>query len=121
MVRAYIVQTGTPPGMLAAIADKPIGSALQLMHQSPQEPWSLESLSRRVGMSRSAFAARFNQLVGQTPMHYLTFWRMQKARASGRIPAQHRRDRRTGGLSVGGGLQQGFQENRRRRTGRLSA
>ena len=80
MVRAYIVQTGTPPGMLAAIADKPIGSALQLMHQSPQEPWSLESLSRRVGMSRSAFAARFNQLVGQTPMHYLTFWRMQKAR-----------------------------------------
>ena len=31
-------------------------------------------------MSRSAFAARFNQLVGQTPMQYLTFWRMQKAR-----------------------------------------
>lgn len=80
MVRAYIAQAGTPPGMLAAIADKQIGSALQLMHQAPQQPWSLASLSQRIGMSRSAFAVRFNQLVGQTPMQYLTFWRMQKAR-----------------------------------------
>lgn len=79
MVRAYIEQSDAPPGMLAAIADKQIGAALQLMHQTPQHPWALVILAQRVGMSRSAFAARFNRLVGQTPMQYLTFWRMQKA------------------------------------------
>lgn len=80
MVRAHIAQSEAPPGMLAAIADKQIGAALQLMHQAPQHPWTLATLAQRVGMSRSAFAARFNQLVGHTPMQYLTFWRMQKAR-----------------------------------------
>jgi AraC-like DNA-binding protein len=80
MMRAYTEQTETPPGMLVAIADRQIGAALQLMHQAQQQPWTLETLARQVGMSRSAFAARFNQLVGQTPMKYLTFWRMQKAR-----------------------------------------
>ncbi|MBI4194991.1 MAG: AraC family transcriptional regulator [Betaproteobacteria bacterium] len=80
MVRAHIAQTEAPQGVLAAIADKQIGAALQLMHQTPQQPWSLASLAQRIGMSRSAFAARFNQLVGQTPMQYLTSWRMRKAR-----------------------------------------
>lgn len=80
MVRAYVAQSGAPPGMLAAIADKHIGAALRFMHRVPQDPWTLETLAQQVGMSRSAFAARFNQLVGQTPMQYLTFWRMQKAR-----------------------------------------
>lgn len=80
MMRAYTEQTQAPPGMLAAIADRQIGAALQLMHQAQQQSWTLESLARQAGMSRSAFAARFNQLVGQTPMKYLTFWRMQKAR-----------------------------------------
>lgn len=37
-------------------------------------------LARRAGMSRSALAARFHQLVGETPMQYLTMWRMQRAR-----------------------------------------
>ena len=80
MVRAYIAQSEAPPGMLAAIADKQIGAALQRMHQAPQQAWTLATLAQRVGMSRSAFAARFNQLVGQPPLQYLTFWRMQKAR-----------------------------------------
>jgi AraC-like DNA-binding protein len=30
-------------------------------------------------MSRSAFAVRFKDLVGETPLEYLTGWRMQKA------------------------------------------
>lgn len=80
MVRAYIAQSDAPPGMLAAIADRKIGAALRHMHQAPQQPWTLASLAQRVGMSRSAFAALFSQLVGQTPMHYLAYWRMQKAR-----------------------------------------
>lgn len=80
MIRAYVQQSKTPPGMLAAIADKQIGAALQFMHQAPQQPWTLATLAHQAGMSRSAFAARFSQRVGQTPMQYLTFWRMQRAR-----------------------------------------
>ena len=42
-------------------------------------PWTVESLAEAAGMSRSAFAARFKELLGQTPMEYVTEWRMQKA------------------------------------------
>ena len=80
MVRAYLEQSQSPPAMLAAIADKQVGAVLELMHQAPQDPWTLETLARRAGMSRSALATRFHQLVGETPMQYLTMWRMQRAR-----------------------------------------
>jgi AraC-like DNA-binding protein len=80
MVRAYIEQSKSPPAMLAAIADRQIGAALALMHQAPHDAWTLETLARRAGMSRSALASRFHQLVGETPMQYLTMWRMQRAR-----------------------------------------
>jgi AraC-like DNA-binding protein len=80
VVRSYIEQRESPPGMLAAFADKKIGAALELMHGTPHDPWTLETLARRVGVSRSVFAARFHELVEQTPMQYLTFWRMQLAR-----------------------------------------
>lgn len=79
MVRAYLEQSKSPPAMLAAIADKQIGAALEVMHQSPEHAWTLETLARRAGMSRSALAARFRELVRQTPMQYLTLWRMQLA------------------------------------------
>lgn len=81
MVRAYIEQAKSPPAILAAIADKQIGAALALMHQAPQHAWTLETLARGAGMSRSALAARFLKLVGETPMQYLTTWRMQLARS----------------------------------------
>ena len=42
-------------------------------------PWTVESLAEAAGMSRSAFAARFKELLGQTPLKYVTEWRMQKA------------------------------------------
>ena len=80
MVRAYIEQEESPPAMLAAIADKQIGAALALMHKHPAQGWTLETLARSAGMSRSALALRFHQLVGRTPMQYLTMWRMQLAR-----------------------------------------
>lgn len=80
MVRAYVQQSGTPTGLLAALADRQIGIALGHIHRAPAHPWTLAELAERAGMSRSAFAARFNQLVEQTPMQYLTFWRMQKAK-----------------------------------------
>jgi AraC-like DNA-binding protein len=42
-------------------------------------PWTVEPLAEAAGMSRSAFAARFKELLGQTPLEYVTEWRMQKA------------------------------------------
>lgn len=80
MVRTYIQQSQTPLGIMAAISDKQIGAALHHVHRNPAHPWTLDALARHAGVSRSAFASRFNRLVGQTPMQYLTFWRMQKAR-----------------------------------------
>jgi AraC-like DNA-binding protein len=64
---------------LCALADPMIGASLRLMHAQPAEQWTVERLAREVGMSRSAFAARFTQLVGEAPLLYLTRWRMTQA------------------------------------------
>lgn len=79
MVRAYIAQAKTAPAMLAALADRQTGAALALMHKEPARAWTLDSLARAAGMSRTALAARFRRLVGDTPMQYLALWRMQLA------------------------------------------
>jgi transcriptional regulator GlxA family with amidase domain len=68
-------------GWLAALRDRQIGQALALMHAGPERDWSLASLAQAVGMSRSAFAARFTALVGEPALQYLTQWRLQLARA----------------------------------------
>ena len=49
------------------------------MHEKLEHHWTVESLAAVSGMSRSAFAVRFKDLVGETPLEYLTSWRMQKA------------------------------------------
>jgi AraC-like DNA-binding protein len=56
-----------------------VGAALSAIHDSVNTPWTVESLAEAAGMSRSAFAARFKELLGQTPLEYVTEWRMQKA------------------------------------------
>ncbi len=66
-------------GWLAALRDEQIDRALVLMHRKPQHPWTVASLADAVHMSRSAFAARFTELVGQPALQYLTGWRMQVA------------------------------------------
>ena len=66
-------------GWLGAIADPHIGKALQLIHECRERHWTLRELGRRAGLGRSAFSARFTQLVGQ-PMHsYLVARRMEEA------------------------------------------
>ena len=50
-----------------------------MMHQSPEEPWTVARLAHAVGLSRSGFAARFAALVGETPLAYLTRLRMRRA------------------------------------------
>ena len=79
-VRAHVAQTGGGcKGWLRALVDPQIGRALSLIHEKPEDDWTVESLASKVGMSRSAFAARFAQLVEEPPLTYLTRWRMQKA------------------------------------------
>jgi AraC-like DNA-binding protein len=63
-------------GWLSALCDKHMSIAIASMHNEPGYPWTLQSLAERVGMSRSVFALQFREIVGTTPMGYLTRWRM---------------------------------------------
>lgn len=80
LLRAYIesLPEGSE-GFLGALRDKHVAAALGMMHQSPEEPWTVGRLAGAVGLSRSGFAARFAVLVGETPLAYLTRLRMQRA------------------------------------------
>jgi len=69
-------------GLLAGLADPRIGRALRIMHFDTKRPWTLVALAREVGMSRSAFATRFLQLVGVPPIEYLANWRMTLAKSA---------------------------------------
>ena len=64
-------------GWLGALRDRQVGRAIGLMHAGPAEPWTLEELGKRIGLSRSALHERFVALTGIAPMQYLTNWRMQ--------------------------------------------
>jgi AraC-like DNA-binding protein len=66
-------------GWLGALQDKQIGRAIAIIHREPARPWTVASLARELAMSRSAFAARFTELVGEPAMHYVARWRMQLA------------------------------------------
>ena len=66
-------------GWLAAVRDKQIGRALLMFHEQPQEAWRVDLVARRVGLSRSSFAARFRELVGEPPLQYLTRLRINAA------------------------------------------
>jgi len=64
---------------LRAIFDPKIGAALTAVHADIHRPWTVVSLAATAGMSRSAFAQRFKELLGQTPLDYVTQWRIQKS------------------------------------------
>lgn len=66
-------------GWFAGLRDPAVGRALSLLHERPDAPWTLTSLARAVGVSRSVLAERFTRLVGCPPIAYLTRWRMQVA------------------------------------------
>lgn len=80
-LRAHIVSgsNSCKKGWLRAIFDPQIGAALRSIHGDVSAPWTVESLAAAAGMSRSAFAAQFKELLGQTPLDYVTQWRMQRA------------------------------------------
>jgi AraC-like DNA-binding protein len=81
MIRVWIESRAeSSTGWVAALRDQPISTALGLIHQSPNRGWKVEELAEAVALSRSAFSARFTQLVGEPPIKYLTRWRMQRAK-----------------------------------------
>jgi len=63
-------------GWLFALADKQMSAAINAMHGEPARSWTLQELAQHVGMSRSSFALKFKETVGEPPMEYLTRWRM---------------------------------------------
>jgi len=79
-IRAWIARDPAgQTGWLGALHDPRIGRAMSLVHRDPAGPWSVATLARAAAMSRSAFAARFTQLVGEPVMRYVTRWRMHVA------------------------------------------
>jgi AraC-like DNA-binding protein len=81
VLRSYMnALPGNSGGWLAAVRDPEIGRALKFLHSNPEKKWNVEDLAQQVGVSRSAFARRFTELLGESPIHYLTSWRMQLAK-----------------------------------------
>ena len=79
LIRAYLEQAMPDNGFLSALNNPRISKALKLMQDSPQSDWTLESLASAIGMSRSVFFNQFKKLVHETPLSYLTNWRMRQA------------------------------------------
>ena len=73
---------GSDRGLLAGLADAKVGKALRIMHEDAQRPWTVATLANAVGMSRSAFAARFTHFMGMPPIDYLANWRITLAKAA---------------------------------------
>ncbi len=66
-------------GWLAGTRDPVIGKALTLLHNKPADEWTVSDLARQVGLSRTRLAERFSHFLGESPMAYLTQWRLKLA------------------------------------------
>jgi AraC-like DNA-binding protein len=79
-VRAHAArEKGLEAGWLRAVGDSQMSMALRAMHEGIEKHWTVASLASTAGMSRSGFAARFKQVLGESPLEYLTRWRMHRA------------------------------------------
>lgn len=80
LIREYVSSsTCRETGWLRALSDPRIGGVLRSMHERIEQPWTVGELASQAGMSRSAFALRFKEVVGETPLDYLTRWRVYSA------------------------------------------
>lgn len=79
-LRRYIAQLPhAQTGWLAGVRDPDVGKALALLHRQPAHPWTIATLAHEVGVSRSVLAERFQHYLSDTPIGYLTRWRLQLA------------------------------------------
>lgn len=79
-VRAWARRADVTSGLLPALADKRLAAALMAIHENPGHPWTIDSLCSHAAMGRSAFAERFREVLGETPLRYVTLWRIQRAK-----------------------------------------
>lgn len=80
VLRAYTKQQKDNNGFLGALNDTKISKALKLVHHQADKKITLDNLAKEAGMSRTLFATKFKKLVGQTPLTYITEWRILKAK-----------------------------------------
>jgi AraC-like DNA-binding protein len=79
MLRHLVAHPRTSRGLFNGLADPRIAATLVAMHSQPQQAWTLESLAETAGMSRTAFATRFRELMNQPPGKYLGVLRLSIA------------------------------------------
>ena len=79
-LKAFIRKNSSKKGFLAAIQDERISKALRAIHNYPEKDWQLYSLSQIAGMSRTSFSNQFKALIGETPLTYITNWRILQAK-----------------------------------------
>ncbi len=78
-LRLLMQQKRLPFGLLAALSDDKLARAIVLIHDQPEQAWTVEKLAQEAGMSRTAFNNAFRDKLGHTPLEYLTLWRMRLA------------------------------------------
>jgi AraC-like DNA-binding protein len=77
LIVRHVVESGrVSTGVLAGLADPRLAKALTAIHEAPKKSWTLDDLAGIAGMSRTRFAEHFRTRIGQTPIDYLTVWRM---------------------------------------------
>jgi AraC-like DNA-binding protein len=79
-LRTGLARSANAPAWFRAAADSRLSRALQAMHGEPDKPWTVDELARLSNMSRATFARVFQEVLGESPMKYLTGWRMAVAR-----------------------------------------
>jgi len=79
LLNHFVQENDAATGFLAALRDRRVYRALALIHQEPEYSWTLDSLGKRVGMSRATLVRRFQDVVGVAPMAYIADWRIMKA------------------------------------------
>lgn len=79
VIRHVVRSADASSGWLRALGDRSIARALTAIHANADGDWSVASLAGIANMSRSVFARRFTELVGEPPLQYLTRWRIQRA------------------------------------------
>lgn len=74
-------EAGIQPGLITGLSDPRLARALVALHDAPGDPWTLEGMAQVAGMSRTSFANAFREVMGQTPVDYLTGWRIALAQS----------------------------------------
>jgi AraC-like DNA-binding protein len=79
VLRTWFDRDENAPAWWDAEHDPVVGPALRLIYNNPAHPWTVANLAAAVGSSRAVFARRFNELVGEPPIAFLTGWRLALA------------------------------------------